>query len=68
MVTVSPDAIALKAALEQLEVKFSNFQKEMREEMQILTEDLDKERKKVAEMSVDIDRLKRSREFRDNLK
>ena len=53
-----------KEAFEKLRHEFEKFKKEMMEEMAILANDLDAERKKSAGMAVDIDRLKKTREFR----
>ena len=39
----------------------------MQKEIETLAEDLDIERKKTASMQIDIDRLKKAREYRDNL-
>jgi iron-sulfur cluster repair protein YtfE (RIC family) len=60
-----------KEAFEQLQEQFTKFQNDLRQEMQkeidILAKDLDNERKKTAQMEIDIDRLKKSRDFRDNI-
>lgn len=68
---VSPDAGAWKEAFELLQAEFKQFQDKLRQEMQeeirILAQDLDEERKKTAAMQIDIDRLKKSRDYRDNI-
>lgn len=51
-----------KEAFEKLREEFNTFRKQMRNEMQDLVDDLDRERKKRAEMEIDIDRLKRLRD------
>ena len=56
---------AWKEAFDKLKTEFDKFRKDIRREMQILTDDLDKERKIRAELQIDIDRLKKARELRD---
>ena len=51
-----------KEAFEKLREEFNTFRKQMKNEMQDLVDDLDRERKKRAEMEIDIDRLKRLRD------
>lgn len=51
-----------KEAFEKLREEFNTFRKQMRNEMKDLVDDLDRERKKRAEMEIDIDRLKRLRD------
>lgn len=67
----SPPDNAWKEAFEQLQEEFKTFQDKIRQEMQkeidVLTKDLDEERKKIALMQIDIDRLKKAREYRDTL-
>ena len=58
---------AWKEAFDKLKTEFDRFKKEILREMQILTDDLDKERKNRAELQIDVDRLKKAREFRDSL-
>lgn len=59
-----------KEAFEQLKEEFKVFQENVRQEMQkeidILTKDIDEERKKTSLMQIDIDRLKKIREYRDS--
>ena len=45
-----------------LEKSVNVFRKQMQEEMNDLMDDLDRERKKRAEMEIDIDRLRRIRD------
>ena len=59
------DSGAWKEAFEKLREEFERFRLEVREELQDIVDDLDKERKKRAELEIDIDRLKRLREYRD---
>lgn len=56
-----------KESLDKLSEEFIKFQEEMKEEIRILVEDLDSERKKRAQLEVDVDRLKKLREFRDKV-
>ena len=51
-----------KEAFEKLREEFNTFRKQIREEMNDLIDDLDRERKKRAEMEIDIDRLRRLRD------
>ena len=39
----------------------------MKEEIRILVEDLDSERKRRAQLEIDVDRLKKFREFREKV-
>ncbi|XP_019851292.1 PREDICTED: SH3 domain-containing kinase-binding protein 1-like isoform X1 [Amphimedon queenslandica] len=70
-VVASPPDNSWKEAFEELQGQFKTFQEKLRQEMQkeidILSKDLDDERKKVASMQIDIDRLKKAREYRDSL-
>ena len=50
-----------------MRAQFESFKKECLKDVEILTKDLDAERKKNAALQIDVDRLKKSREFRDNL-
>ena len=56
-----------KDAFDKLRQEFEKFKKEVLEEVHILSDDLDAERKKNASMAVDIDRLKKIKEFREKL-
>ena len=51
-----------KGAFDKLREEFNVFRKQMQEEMNDLMDDLDRERKKRAEMEIDIDRLRRIRD------
>lgn len=59
----SADA-AWKEAFEKLRKDFEKFKEDCKRDMQILTDDLDKERKARAMLEVDIDRLKKTRDLR----
>ena len=51
-----------KEALEKLREEFEQFKSEIREEIQVLVDDLDRERKENASLKIDVDRLvKKSR-------
>ena len=54
----------LKDELASLKKVVEELRTEYKKDIEILTQDLDEERKKVAGMQVEIDRLKKSREFR----
>ncbi len=56
---VVPDN-AWKEAYEKLQEDFEKFKEHVTRELQILTDDLDKERKHRAGMDIDIDRLKKA--------
>lgn len=57
--TVVPDN-AWKEAYEKLKEDFEKFKEHVTRELQILTDDLDKERKHRAGLDIDIDRLKKA--------
>lgn len=56
-----------KQAFESLREEFLKFKEELKEDMRILTDDLDSERKKNAQLSIDIDRLKKTAGYRERL-
>ena len=56
-----------KESFDKLSEEFIKFQEEMKEEIRILVEDLDSERKKRAQLEIDVDRLKKFREFREKV-
>ena len=51
-----------KESFDKLSEEFIKFQEEMKEEIRILVEDLDSERKRRAQLEIDVDRLKKFRE------
>ena len=58
---------ALKSDLAKLREEFLDFKKNISNEIRILTDDLDSERKLRAELQITVDRLKKSRDFRDKV-
>ena len=56
-----------KTAFDELKADLKRLRDEYRKDIDILTDDLDKERKKVRELEVDIDRLKKSPGYREHL-
>ncbi len=56
-----------KEAFERLRAEFEQFKADCLKDIEILTKDLDEERKVRGAMEVDIDRLKKTRGFRDVL-
>lgn len=58
---------ALKSDLAKLREEFLEFKKNISNEIRILTDDLDSERKLRAELQITVDRLKKSRDFRDKV-
>ena len=56
---------AVKADLAKLRKEYEEFKGNILNEIRILTDDLDTERKRRAELEIVVDRLKKTREFRD---
>ena len=54
-----------KEAYDKLKSDFEKFKEEVAKQFEILTEDLDKERKHRAGMDIDIDRLKKAQRSRN---
>lgn len=54
-----------KEAFESLQEEFKKFKEEVKEDVRILVLDLDIERKKNAELAIDVDRLKKTAGFRE---
>ena len=54
-----------KEGFESLQEEFAKFKKEMKEDMRILAQDLDEERKKNASLKIDVQRLMKTAGFRE---
>ena len=63
----APLDMSWKEAFEKLREEFAKFKADYLKDIEILTKDLDDERKLRRALEIDVDRLKKTREFRDKL-